>query len=722
MKSLGKTYLFLGALILAGTFTMAQTGKGLVKRGDRQAHRFAYSNAIKHYEKFDKRSPGNMEVMQKIGDCYMMMNNPAKAESWYAFVVENGASNEYRFKYATALVQNGKIDEAGVQLAKYLETAPEDYLAQVRKSSCDHYNKFLQDSLRYRTQTVSINREGADFGAVSVGEKVYLASDRGDDNWIFTWLGHHFLDLYEANPAGLDDIGVPKRVKGLVNSKYHEAIMTFSPLADTVYFTRNNFYNGKAGRDEQGTMLLKTYFARNDGKKWSAVKEMNFNSKDYSAGHPTLLDGGSRMIIVSDMPGTQGGTDLFLVEREGGEWAAPVNLGKAINSPANEMFPWVDAAGNLFFASNGHEGMGGLDIFFCARKGDDWAAPKNLGFPINTSRDDFSLTLLENGVDGFLSSNRAGGKGDDDIYSFSATRTIMVDVVDAVTGKKIPDAVGWVKSGLPMVPYGVTEADGHMHFYADPHENLVVEFRKEGYDPVLDVISLEEGSVFDDIHKTIALKSGGEKVSECEEWVILDGKVLTNGMDLPEDTKISVKEKITGTPISQNLTFNYTLSKGKDYIIEMTSPAMDPITMEISTKTSNSFDTINVEIPLVPSAKELGKVFYIIYYNYDKYDIRIDASEELDRVIRFMQKYPHVKVELSSHTDSRGTDEYNMDLSKNRAEKAFNYMVAHGITRDRISFIWYGEQNLANQCANGSECSEALHQKNRRTEFRLIGL
>jgi outer membrane protein OmpA-like peptidoglycan-associated protein len=273
-----------------------------------------------------------------------------------------------------------------------------------------------------------------------------------------------------------------------------------------------------------------------------------------------------------------------------------------------------------------------------------------------------------------------------------------------------------------MVPYGVTEGDGHMHFYADPKENLMVEFRKEGYDPVLEMIPMEEGSVFDDIVKTVKLKSGGEKVAECEEWVVLDGKILTNDMDLPPDAKITVKEKASGVPISKNLTFNYTLSKGKDYVIEIEADGMSPITTEISTKTSNSFDTIDVEIPLVPSAKELGKVFYIIYYNYDKYDIRIDASEELDRVIRFMQKYPHVKVELSSHTDARGTEAYNIDLSKNRAEKAFTYMVANGIARDRISFIWYGEQQLTNECGNDRDCSEAMHQKNRRTEFKLIGL
>lgn len=701
---------------------MAQSGEGLMKRGNHLANRFAYSRAIQHYEKYAKSHPESREVVEKIADCYMMMNDPIKAEPWYKFAVESGSENAYRYKYATTLLQNHKVAAADAQLAQYLQVSPDDFLAKVRKSSCDHYEDFLRDSLRYGIQNVSINRDGADFGAVSVGSKVYLASDRGDDNWIFTWLGHHFLDLYEAPAEGQSDIGTPKRMKGMVNSKYHEAILTFSPSADTIYFTRNNFYNGKAGRDQHGTMLLKTYFAKTDGKKWSAVKELNFNDKEYSAGHPTLLDGGNRMIFVSDMPGTTGGTDLYMVERNGAEWGSPVNLGTKINSLGNEMFPWVDGNGNLFFASNGHEGMGGLDIYFCARKGDDWAAPKNLGYPINSPRDDFSLTLLENGVSGFLSSNREGGKGNDDIYGFTATRTIMVDVVDAETNKKIPDAVGWIKSGLPKVPYGVTESDGHMHFYADPKENLVVEFRKQGYDPVLEMISLEEGSVFEDIFKTVKLKPGGEKLVECEEWVILDGKILTNGYDLPPDAQVTVKEKASGAPISQNLTFNYTLSKGKDYVIEIEAANMDPITYEISTKTSNSFDTINVEIPLIPTAKEVGKVFYIIYYNYDKHDIRIDASEELDRVIRFMQKYPQVKVELSSHTDSRGTSEYNIDLSKNRAENASRYMVERGIAQNRISFIWHGEEQLTNRCGNGEKCSEAEHQKNRRTEFKLTGI
>lgn len=693
-----------------------------MKRGDKQAARFSYSKAIKHYEKYAKQNPSNREVVQKVADCYMMMNNPEKAEPWYAEAVDMGADNTYRYKYATALLQNGKVEEAALQLDKYLKAAPDDALAKIRKSSCTHYADFLQDSLRYRILNISINREGADFGAVAMGDKIYLASDRGDDAWIFTWLGHHFLDLYEATPEGTMDIGNPVRMKGLVNSKYHEAIPTFSPTEDTMYFTRNNFYKGKAGRDQEGTILLKTYSAIRSGKKWTAVKELAFNNAEYSVGHPALLPDGKTMVFVSDMPGSIGGTDLYTVTEKDGAWGDPINLGNLMNSPGNEMFPWIDSLGNLFFASNGHEGMGGLDIFYCARKGNTWDKPKNLGFPINTSRDDFALTLVPNGYQGFLSSNRKGGKGDDDLYGFTATRNIVVEVIDAETNQKLTDVVGWIKSGEPMVPYGVTGSDGNMHFYANNEENLAVEFRKDGYDPVLEVINLEEGTVFDDVFKTVKLKSGGQKLAECEEWVVLDGKILTNGQDLPPGTKISVKEKATGVPISQNLTFNYTLAKGKDYVIEIESEGNDPISYEISTKTSNSFDTINVEIPLIPTAKELGKVFYIIYYNYDKYDIRVDASEELDRVVRFMQKYPKVKVEMSSHTDARGTDDYNIDLSRNRAENAFKYLVSHGIARDRIAFIWYGEQQLTNNCGNGVPCTEAQHQKNRRTEFKLTGI
>ena len=719
MRNYTRSTLFL--LILALGFQFVAAAGGPTKRGNRLFDQLAYSKALKKYEKALKKDPTNGEALTRMADCYRLLGNSQKAEYWYSKAVKlPKTAPETQLYYAQALMNNEKYDPAVQWFEKYLKEKPGDDVAKRQLWSCKNYNQFMRDSSLYTVKNVSLNTPEADFGPSFYKNTVVYASAKEKSKLLFLWNGRYFLDLYEAPYGGRPELVNPEAVRGKVNTKYHEAITTYTPDGKTMYFTRNNFTRGKLGNDQEGTILLKTYSSQlKEGRKpkWKKVKEFPYNDKEFSMGHPSLSNDGNQLYIVSDKPGGYGGTDLYVCQKKGDGWGEPKNLGSTVNSAGNEMFPWMSPGGTLYYSSDGFEGLGGLDLYRTSASGSNWNKPENLGYPLNSARDDFSLILDEKRGVGFFSSNRIDGQGDDDIYSFTRKQILRAIVVDKKTQEVIDVARVEVNdvSGIYATQY--TGEDGKATLGVMPNKDYYLVTSKQGYNDDRQKFSTKNTNLEDDVIIKVEL----EKLDACEDALVLDGQVLgPNGEPVP-GAKIVVEQKPKTIDPDENGHFVLPIQKESDYTVKVEMEDGSPGPEKELTTVGETCDTVPVTLR-VGENWDIGKVFYIIYYDFDKHDIRDkDARPELDRVVRFMSRNPRVKVELGSHTDSRGSNAYNMRLSNNRALEAWQYITAKGIEKDRLTYKWYGEKELTNGCKNGVFCTEEDHQLNRRTEFTFMG-
>lgn len=727
MRFNSKIQLFcIGVFVCLSTGLYAQSS-GKIKRADKKYDQYAYFKALKLYKKAIAKDPTNAHVNLRIADCFRHMYVPEESEVWYREALEYPENKEDLRNYLhfiRALMNNGKYEEAGYWVDRYLAKAPGDRLGLNLKESCANYPLFLKDSTLLKIVNLDINTEESDFGPTIYEGEVIFSSAREKEKMVFGWNGRYFLQLYQGKigeeTVQLEDI---RRFRNKVNSKYHEAIVTHTPEKDVMYFTRNNFYKGKRGKDEEGATLLKLFRAEKNGDKWTKVEGLHFNSDHYSVGHPTLSADGQILYFTSDMPGGYGGTDIYKALWEGEDWGKPINCGETVNTAGNEMFPWMSPDNVLFFASNGHPGLGGLDIFSSALTGETFAKPKNFGAPINSPMDDFQLVLTDDQQSGYFSSNRRGGNGDDDIYSFSYRRIKYKGlVVDKVTQEPIEKALVQMSDEYKVRYNNFTDPEGIFAQGIDSLYPWEIVVAAEGYQ--VERVKLNDAAATDDgLFAKIELVRCGEAPTPVDTS---QGPAITLSGILKDENGEPVKKgkvRIIREIDVNDATFNTVLEPGTDYIVEVESPEYpgNPKVYDITTNTDE-----NAEIPLeaIFDRDELppGRVFYIIYYDFDKYNIREpDARPELDRVVSFMKAYPEVTVELGSHTDSRGTFQYNEVLSKNRAVSAFNYITSHGISKKRLSYRWYGERVNATPCPDGVECSEPDHQLNRRTEFKIKG-
>ncbi|MDY8133974.1 hypothetical protein [Aquimarina sp. 2201CG5-10] len=275
-------------------------------------------------------------------------------------------------------------------------------------------------SERFMINTLKINSEYSDYAPSFYEKELVFASSRNSNRvtrLIDELSNQPFLDLYSTTRS-LDKISI-NRLRGSVNTKFHESSAVFSKDKKAVYFTRNNYSKRKSKTNTEGTVLLKIYRAIYKEGKWGKVEELPFNSDEYSIAHPALSSDGKYLYFASDMPGSYGKSDLYMVEiYKDGSFGVPENMGDLINTPGRETFPYVSDKGNLFFASDGHPGMGGLDIFMLLPSKKGMTGVYNLGLPLNSPEDDFTFIINEKCKTGYFASNRKGGKGDDDIYGF----------------------------------------------------------------------------------------------------------------------------------------------------------------------------------------------------------------------------------------------------------------------------------------------------------------
>jgi outer membrane protein OmpA-like peptidoglycan-associated protein len=802
-------YALATVLFLSISTLSAQSGK--LDKGKRYMKELNYQGAIELFTAVLAKGD-NPEAKINLAECYRKISDSENAEFLYGQVVRLPEAQPIHYLYYGEMLQrNGKCDLAKEWYTKFNTAVPEDVRGQYMSKACDYEQELKTKGVDiYNVQRATFNSEFDDFGATMYKDGIVFASERGKGIAFkreHSWTGRPFLDLYYVpfkNNGSDVTYGRPEKFSDDINSKYHDAMVTFDKGQETMLFTRNNYTKGKAGTDDDGVMKLKIYSVSKKGKSWGDETVLPFNSDEYSCAHPTLTEDGTKLYFASDMPGGFGGMDIYVSEVEGGKYGPPTNLGPGVNTEGHEVFPFIHKSGRLYFASDGHLGLGAMDILYVDPKdGGTWSSPENPGAPINSKDNDFAISLNEDGTTGFLASNRTGGSGRDDIYSFiKSAMPLKVYVYDAVTMEALENATVNIeqlkktlktgKDGKGMVEMKFnTCADfvATLEGYEMATKNGCVKDASSTDNPVVEIPLTKvfkhtvEGVVFD-LSSGLPMEGATVTMVGCDKAD--STKTATtdaNGrytFDLEKDCCYKLKaekDKYLSGGFTPDTVCTKGLKENKAYLVNLnlqptTAPAqVTPVTTDSSKTTppvastggkpggkpkkgDPKYDekkglylvngkpakgTINgvtykdgqiVNDPnstvFVPSTTDYGKegsqgYLLHIYYDFDQAFIRDESNPELNKLLNLLNNNPNYIIELSSHTDARGSNGYNNRLSQRRAEAVVRWLVSKGVDRDRLVPRGYGESIATNKCVNNVPCSEKEHQMNRRTEFRVLG-
>lgn len=446
--------------------------KAKLATADKNYDNYAYIDAIKTYEKVAEKGYKSAPMFQKLGNAYYFNGELDKAVKWYAELfampdvqIEPG----YYYRYAQSLRAIGDNDKADQILKEFDKISDNDSRAKLFKENANYLDEIKANSGRYKIENAAINSQYSDYGSSFYNNKIVFTSARDTGSLghrKHTWTDQHFTNLYSADLGEEMSPGNPVKFNKSLKSKFNEATPVFTKDGKTVYFTRNNYIDGKKGKNEKGITLVKLYKATLEEEKWTNIQPLPFTSDSYSTAHPTLSPDEKTMYFASDMPGTLGLSDIFKVQiNDDGSFGTPVNLSSAINTEGRETFPFVSQENELYFASDGHPGVGGLDIFM-AKINEDGSFNKvqNIGMDANSPKDDFAYIIDSKSRRGFLSSNRDGGQGYDDIYQFLETKRLICE-------QELYGEITDLDSKIPLPNAKVTLFDNKMNLlntvYAD---------------------------------------------------------------------------------------------------------------------------------------------------------------------------------------------------------------------------------------------------------------
>lgn len=636
------------ACIGIGSSAFAQEKSTREKKGDKQFFVYSFDKSIDTYSHTKNLTP---EGQRRLAESYYNLNQNFLAEEAYSKLIntnEGLVPNDY-FAFARLLKANGKTEQSYTVMDKFAELNPNDLRAKdyvVNKSKLADLTK---DNGKYVVKSLDVNSDADDFGPIYYKDKVVFSSTKSAPKMIvknYNWTGKPFWNIYITDVED-GELKNAKNFDKSLNGNLHDGPASFSNDGTFMAFTKNNYKDKSVDK----VVELQIYFSTFTDEKWSKPEPFILNNTEYSVGHPSLTSDGKTMYFTSDMPGGFGGSDLYKSTRNaGGTWSKAENLGNKINTESDELFPFIEETSQkLYFSSNGRFGLGGLDVFVADLSGSIVGNVQNAGFPLNTVADDYAVVVNSTSTKGFVSSNRVGGKGGDDIYAFDIKTVeeekiiIAEKQVKGIAKDKNEKAVPYTFITLKdadgkMLDTLTTKTDGAFAFKVETAKNFTLTGKKEKYNDGL----------------TNFNTSGDEAI------VVADVVLLTKKEVVAEKIKVG---------------------------------------------------------------EDLAKIveFDNIYFDYDKYNIRKDAKPELAKIIEVMNDYPNMIVELGAHTDCRANNAYNQKLSDQRAKETANYIKKSITNPSRITSKGYGETKLLTNCpCSGdvvSECSEAEHQKNRRTEF-----
>ena len=647
-----KTHKIIYILTLSLVFSSGYAQKGKIRQATKEYDNLAYLKTSEILLEVAEKGFTSVDLLQKLANSFYFNNQMQQAAKWYGELMTMNVEldPEYFFRYAQALKSVENYTESDKWMNKFADADRSDLRGRAFSSTVDYLSMIDEASREFEVENLDLNTAVSDFGTTQYQNQLIFASSRGGGKK-YKWNDQPYLDLFSAEKQEDGSYANVESLDSGINTQYHESTVAFTPDDKVMYFTRNNYFNKKYKKDEDGTNRLKLFKATlNDDGDWDNIESVHFNGDAYSVAHPTINVQGTKLYFASDMEGTLGLSDIFEVDiNDDGSLGDPVNLGSNLNTEGQETFPFINSDGDLYFSSNGFNGLGGLDVFvirdFENKRELNQPMPlDNIGRPINSPMDDFGYYENLGTKEGFFTSNREGGKGDDDIYSFKVPECEQ-EVEGIVRDQETQELILEVKVTL-----------------LDADSNRLSQ----------QIVGTDGAYKFENL--------------ECEKEYLIR---------IEADTYATVEERFTTPKRQQKLEIKTLLEKD--------------------------------EVELEPCA-DLAKLLDIpiIYFDFDKFGIRGDAELELQKVLAVLNKYPTMTIDIRSHTDCRGPASYNERLSHNRAKSTRQYIIDNGVAANRLTAKGYGESKLLNDCGceptNDSNCSDAEHQLNRRSEFIVTSI
>lgn len=748
-----RQYVFLVLfMVMTASFAQRKPADLLERKGDEQFYYFEYLKSAATYQEALKSDTANGRLMVKVADSYRMAHKFDEARAWYEKASRSDpppSDQRYKINFARVLFGLGLDEEAGGLLRGYQRDHGADPdVATTLLSGLSQRQALTRNQSLFAVKGVGFNSAGMDFspfpyqnGLVFVSSRPKKGSAQPDEEGA--------LSLFYAEESVHGTFSDPVPLEPGKVSSYHEGPAVFFENETRKIFTRNAFVRTTHAGEEAVSTLQLAWSGRSPSGKWSEPVALPFSSAGYSVAHPSVSSDGGTLYFSSDMPGTVGGPDLFVSHFDDGTWSDPVSLGSVINTPGQESFPFLYKDSLLFFASNGHSGLGGLDLFYCDLKATH-VAVVNLGAPINSSADDFGIFLEAGGDAGFFSSNRKGGRGSDDIYFFEEKQPFAeIQVADSVAREGIAGAALALHThGFPLRKTR-TSLSGKAEFRMSPLRDYHLTVMADGYRPYEG--ELDSGAWPQDQKARVRIylspldappEIRANAAQEPRRQESLTNVITFSSspldVDLPavaEETEAlagqdSARFPLVGAIVVEVVNDLPALMLIKDSVIYAFNESEDGVL-------SNQALDIRITIPRGAQRHDYEKIisrqlnaqeyqvggFMLIrsfFFDSGKTWVRNDAGAQLDKIIEVMHAFPGVEVEMTFRADSRGSNEFNLDLSRARSEEVKQYLVRAGIPTEKIHSRFVGESQLLNDCGDLADCDELLHQINRTTEVKFI--
>ncbi|PIA82153.1 flagellar motor protein MotB [Gaetbulibacter sp. 4G1] len=591
-----KNHILICLALMLSVSVFAQQGKQ--KRADTLFNKFSFIKAAKVYKDLIEKNYNKDYATRRLADCYAYLRNPQSASRYYKKVVEQeNVPIEYYYSYAQSLRGIKKYKESQIWLQRFKDSGgivnANDFSKDV-----NFITSIFNAKQQYFLDRVRFNSKYSDFGAFEHDGKVYFASSRDEGvsvKRLYGWNEQPFLDVYVTEVGSRRNVDHTGKLEGDVNSIYHDGPVTITKDGRTMYFSRNNYNDQVRKRDNNGLTGMKIFRATLQDSIWTNVEDLSINSDDFSTQHAALNNDDTKLYFTSDRPGGYGGSDIYVVDINiDGTLGEPKNLGNVINTESAEGFPFINNEGVLFFSSDGHTGLGLLDIFATIKgENNDFVDVVNLGVPVNSNKDDFSFSMNPNGITGYFASNRRGGRGDDDIYAYHREPIMQVEgvVTDAINTKPIANSVITLFDDKDnQIAYMVTDENGFYQINIDRNKDYKIVGSQEKYiddyrtftsknvqtelttitanlllNPVQDVVKLAElNTIYFDFNKYNIREDAALELDKIVSLMLNDYPEMVIRIESHTDSRGALTYNDKLSIDRANSTYEYLISKGVD--------------------------------------------------------------------------------------------------------------------------------------------------------------